>query len=202
MQDILFFHSKSAPVLPGKGVHERVSRPYPTLSANPHWRRALSNLWVSPFTYIDGYRYNSVEHCFQAQKLAIPYGNSRSSGSFVPFEHCKAFEFTMDSLSPLGVADGAAAQALRKSVLLTTHERFVWEKEKEEVMAQAQFAKFSQNPSLRAVLLATGDAELWHAAARQKPSRMLSLERVRSALRAGLPSLPSVSNDSDSEDES
>ncbi len=194
MTDILFFHSKSARVAPGKGVHEQTSRPYPTLVANPRWREALSNFWVAPFTFTDGYRYNSVEHCFQAQKIALAYPG-------VPFRECRAFNFTIDSLSPLGLGDGAAAQRERKMVVLKLSELAVWDAQKEEVMAQAQFCKFGQTGVLRDILIATGDAELWHGAARQKPARMLSLERVRAALRAGAKTLPPAGFEADSDSE-
>lgn len=194
MPDRLFFHSRSAVAVPGKGVNERLEYPtqtYSTLVANPHWRRALSNFWVSPFLYIDGHRYNTVEHCFQAQKLRIPYGPHRSAGPPRSFELTAAFELTLESLSQPSQGDGAAARALRKAVLLSQHELAYWDTQKEEVMAQAQFAKFSQCTTLRAVLLGTGEAELWHSAGRgQKPARMMSLERVRAALQQGCEALP------------
>ena len=189
--DVLFFHSKSARVPPGKGVHERTSRPYSTLVANPRWREAFSNFWESPFLYTDGYRYNTVEHCFQAQKLKIPYGPARSAGSVVPFEETAAYALTIESGTPLSKGAGIAARKMRKAVLLTVPELLAWDAQKEDVMAAAQFAKFSQNGALRDLLISTGDAELWHGAARQPPARMRSLERVRAALRAGRTSLPS-----------
>jgi predicted NAD-dependent protein-ADP-ribosyltransferase YbiA (DUF1768 family) len=189
--DVLFFHSKSARAPPGKGVHERTTRPYPTLAANPRWREALSNFWVSPFQYTDGRRYNSVEHCFQAQKLKIPVGPMRSHGGDPPpLERQLWYSLTMDSFTRVSQADGAAARGMRKDILLSQAEIAYWDSQKEEVMAAAQFAKFSQNGALRDILIATGDAELWHGAARQRPARMWSLERVRAALRAGATAFP------------
>jgi hypothetical protein len=51
-------------------------------------------------------------------------------------------------------------------------------------MLQALTAKFSQNHELRALLLATGGASLWHKAGRQAgpPVRQLILEEVRATL--------------------
>lgn len=199
--DVLFFHSKSARVPPGKGVHERTSRPYPTLVTNPRWREALSNFWVSPFQYTDSRRYNSVEHCFQAQKLKIPAGPMRSHGEPPPLEQQTWYSLTLDSGTPLSQGDGAAAQRQRKAILLSHAELAYWDTQKEEVIAAAQFAKFSQCGVLREILLATGDAELWHGAGRQRPARMRSLERVRAALRAGAATLPPDGGDaSDAED--
>jgi hypothetical protein len=203
MPDRLFFHFKSAAVYPGTGVHEQVIDPsiYQPLVSRPRWRSALSNFWVSPFTFEDSRRYNSVEHCFQAQKLYIPYSPNRSMGQGEPFEATISYTLTLDSGSQLGTADGADAQRQRKAVVLTKAELAYWDTIKEGIMALAQFAKFSQNPELRQLLLYTGDAELWHGAARQKPTRMRSLEHVRAALRAGLTTLPPLENPLDADSE-
>jgi hypothetical protein len=109
----------------------------------------------------------------------------------------------MDSHSELSRGEGVDAQHRRKDVILTKAELQYWDSIKEEVMAQAQFAKFSQNPELRQLLLDTRDAELWHGAPRQPRARIMSLERVRAALRAGLTELPAATAqlDADSEDE-
>lgn len=207
--DILFFHSKSARVLPGKGVHETVAdvAAYQTLKNNPRWREALSNFWISPFTWTDGHRYNTVEHCFQAQKLYIPYSENRDvtrAATSIPFEGTHEFAmFCLDATveiwggirnadgifhyfqESVAKQDGAAAQKKRKLYVLTASELAHWDSIKNTIMESAQYAKFNQNPTLREVLLATGKAQLWHGAARQPPVRMLCLERVRERLRSG-----------------
>ena len=209
--DRFFFHSKSAVAVPGRGVNEALvsGEKYETLVKNPHWRRALSNFWVSPFE-LEGHRWNTVEHYFQAQKLYIPSGPEQDptrNTNIVPFTDtfqypmfCLDVEFAswtqpqnvvmsqeaFNQMHATASADGSAAQKLRKCIKLTPSELALWNGRKESVMARAQFAKFSQNPTLREILLATGNAELWHGAARQPAARMLSLERVRAALRAGL----------------
>lgn len=184
-QDRLFFHSKSAQKVAGNGANEAVADPaaYAALNRTPQWRSVLSNFWTAPFRYTDGYTYNSVEHCFQAQKIWLPNSPLRSGGAAIPFPESMAFTFTQDSGSVLGLADGGVAQSMRKMMVLTPGELTHWGNMKDEVMEAAQLAKFSQNPELWEILLATGEAELWHGAARQKPSRMISLERVRSALK-------------------
>lgn len=220
--DKFFFHSKSAVAAPGRGANEALAseEKYETLVKNPHWRRALSNFWVSPFT-LNGHRWNTVEHYFQAQKLYIPSGPEQDhtrNTEMVPFTgtfqypmFCLDVEFASWTPPPTVIlsqeafnrmhatasADGSAAQKLRKCIKLTPSELALWDSRKEDVMARAQFAKFNQNPTLRGILLATGDAELWHGAARQPPARMMSLERVRAALRAGLTELPGDESDDD-----
>lgn len=179
--DIFFFHSKSARALPGKGVHETVADPgaYRTLKNNPRWREALSNFWVAPFTWTDGHRYNTVEHCFQAEKLRLATRGDPSVETFL----FRLFCLDAPDQFMFASADGSAAQKLRKHILLTPEELATWEEQKEHVMESAQFAKFSQTPVLREILLATGQAQLWHGAARQPRTRMLCLERVRATLR-------------------
>jgi ribA/ribD-fused uncharacterized protein len=190
--DIFFFHSKSARALPGKGVHETVTDPaaYTTLKNNPRWREALSNFWVAPFTWTDGHRYNTVEHCFQAQKLCLAASN--------PFEETILFRiFCLDAPDQYMFAsqDGSAAQKMRKQIVLSPHQLTTWDAQKEGIMESAQYAKFSQTPVLREILLATGKAQLWHGAARQPRTRMLCLERVRERLRTA----PQLDADSDAE---
>ena len=173
--DRLFFHYKSAAKPPGKGVHEHVSEPYPGLQTT--WRSTLSNFWPAPFTY-EGHRYNTVEHAFQAAKLYIPDRQ-------IPYEESRAFKvFALDGKGTPSIAeeDGYAARRLRKLTVLSAAELAIWDATKEQVMFDAQFAKFSQNPMLREILLATRQAELWHGAPRQMMLRMTSLEKVRTML--------------------
>lgn len=190
MTDCLFFFSKSADKAPGKGSNERVVNPavYAALAARPNWRQALSNFWAAPFTGPDGHRYNTVEHYFQAKKLYIALGPERFFRETPErtFEETHLFRiFCLDANEPFPSAseNGSAAQKRRKIIYLSDAELALWDTRKEAVMYEAQLAKFSQNADLKEILLATGTAELWHGAARQPPARMISLERVRDALK-------------------
>lgn len=58
-----------------------------------------------------------------------------------------------------------------------------WDDGKHAVMREAMRAKFSRHEPLRAVLAATGSAELWHGTGRgQPPARIHDLETIRAAL--------------------
>lgn len=133
----------------------------------------LSNFHVCPACeagfFFDGYRYGSVEHAFQASKIALAAPE-------------RAREFTRDSGSALGNGTGLDARNQRKCVHLGDKIK-TWNRMSADVMERAQEARFSQCPHARAVLLDTGDAQLWHIQNRAPAVRFEGLERVRARLR-------------------
>lgn len=100
----------------------------------------LSNFAESRFT-LDGARWSSVEHYYQAQKYAGTETAERVRLADTPAKARKAGQER--SLAP----------------------RPDWDAVKEDVMRRAVRAKFEQNRRLRADLLATGDEELVHRSA-------------------------------------
>jgi ribA/ribD-fused uncharacterized protein len=171
-EDRLYFFSGSADKPPGHGAHERVADAarYAKLSEVRHWRRMLSNLWPADFT-LGERSYRTVEHAFQAAKIAL-------------VDPALAEQFALESGTELARDDGAAARRHRKLVLLNDAQLRQWDGRKHAVMRDAMRAKFSGHEPLRAVLLATGSAELWHGTGRgQPPARMHDLEAIRDALR-------------------
>lgn len=172
MNDKLYYFSRSADKPPGKGTNEHISNPdkYLELSRISDWRKMLSNFWVSSFE-VGGVRWNTVEHMFQGYKINI--ANPQLG-----------FTFSLNSGSPLSRASGDEAQRNRKLSMLTPEQLRQWEIMKNDVMYAALYAKFSQNPELKRVLLLTQDAELWHGTPRAKAGRQYSLEFVRASLLA------------------
>lgn len=168
--DMLFFYSKSRDVPPGRGSNERVNdlTSYQQLANIKDWRRVLSNFHVCEFQY-KGKRYRSIEHAFQAEKIALA-------------DPLKALEFTVDSGSDLGLSDGAAAQRARKMVLLPDDVILHWCQISGKVMHDIAVAKYSACPEAREVLRATGRAQLWHVVPRGSPQRFSHLEQIRQTL--------------------
>jgi len=156
---------------PGSGVNETVQNPrdYSELAAIPEWRKRLSNFWVAPFELM-GFHYQTVEHAFQAYKIRLADTET-------------ALQFTLESGSQLSRSDGEAARRARKLKLLTPEQLRGWEAMKDAVLLNALYAKFSQHSDLRRLLLATGNAELWHGAPRVAKARQWQLERIRDILR-------------------
>lgn len=171
-EDRLYFFSGSADLPPGQGVHESVADAtrYAALAGVRHWRRMLSNFWVAEFA-LGEHTYRTVEHAFQAAKIAL-------------VDPALAGRFALESESELARGDGAAARKHRKLVLLDDAQLRRWDERKNEVMRDAMRAKFSRHEALRAVLLATCPAQLWHGTGRgQPPARIHDLESIRAALR-------------------
>lgn len=187
--DVLVFYSKSSDVPPGRGVHERVGNPaqQADLRDLPDWRKALSNFDTStPFVWTgsnfdflarvfpSGTTWRTIEHAFQAAKIAIADTN-------------QAQLFTMNSGSAIGLGDGAIAQKNRKLVKLNFEQLALWDSISRDVMADIAKAKQANRNSFAArVLKATRNAELVHLMKqRGKPSvldRFRHLESIRALL--------------------
>ena len=141
---------------------------YRALNAIPHWRRVLSNFHAYPFTY-GGRTYRTIEHVFQARKIVLA-------------EPQRAYEFTVESGTPLGLGDGLEARKARKLVTLSGTQLQEWNRMKDQVMAEAAAAKYKACEEARVVLIATGQAELWHVVPRGQPVRFQHLEAIRGSL--------------------
>lgn len=165
--DRLAFYSKSKDVPPGSGAQEYVKHPedYIELKNIPNWRRILSNFHVYDFTY-KNHTYRTIEHVFQAEKIVLA-------------DPQKAYLFTIESQSEIGLGDGTIAQKNRKLVNLTKEQLKVWDTIKMNVMRDAAIAKYKACKEARDVLKATLNAELWHVVSRSKPVRFIHLEKIR-----------------------
>jgi predicted NAD-dependent protein-ADP-ribosyltransferase YbiA (DUF1768 family) len=174
------FYSKSADGKPGKnkgkGWQEQWDGAIPIeLTLIPDWRRMLSNFDDSvPFVF-EGFTFNTIEHAFQYKKIALA-------------DKEKAFLFTRESDSPLGLGSGQDAQKARKLVRLSSEQLLQWDAISGSVMAAAAAEKYLQNQTgqAAAVLRYTGDAELYHlVTARGQPSALVRfhhLEHIRKYL--------------------
>ena len=169
--DKLSFYSKSKDALPGEGTNEYIKdhNQYHNLSKIKDWRRILSNFHVYPFKYTDGYTYNSIEHVFQAKKIAL-------------VDPEKAYLFTLESKSEIGTGAGDVARKHRKLVILSPLMLKKWDSMKNKVMFDASACKYGSCEVAKDVLLETNNAELWHIVMRSKPVRFKHLEEVRELL--------------------
>jgi predicted NAD-dependent protein-ADP-ribosyltransferase YbiA (DUF1768 family) len=136
----------------------------------PNWRRVFSSLFEGEPLTIHGLTFKTTEHYLQYCKAKIE-------------SEKRAYEFTMDSKSKLGLGSGKDARAARKRVMLTKQQWDRWETDiKNKAKTQVRNVKFAQNTLARRVLLATKDAQLWSVVPRCQAIRMTRLEEFRSCL--------------------
>lgn len=164
--------------LPGKGTGEKIGsegvKAYSSLSSIPEWRRKLDDLWESPFE-LDGHRWLSVEHFYQASK----YKNSAPQYYYL---------FTIESGSEISkspaIAKAAGSKAgkfegkqLRPKNIVADADFF--SSRKKTTLKDALQAKFSQNEELRTLLLSTKKAKLTHFVKGSPPETSIELMEVR-----------------------
>jgi ribA/ribD-fused uncharacterized protein len=178
----IMFFSNSKHTYPGTGASEyltdadREGGVFDALYEMRDFRQKMSNFYPIEDGFVcAGRHWRTVEHCFQGRKfeeVAPEYG----------------VLFALESGSELSQADGGAARKAggRKAHPLTDEQRKRWEERKWDVMAEALHAKYSQNDELRAILLATHDAELLHRPPRSKLVREVALMELRELLRQEL----------------
>ena len=96
----------------------------------------FSQWYPAPFT-VEGIRYLHNEQYMMAKKALL-------------------FKDTRTYNKIMAEADPATCKALGKSA--ANFNQYLWDSAKEEIVYNANYAKFSQNPALKAALLATGDS--------------------------------------------
>ena len=179
---VLMFYSKSKTgPLPGKGSGETIPankvRDYSELASIPEWRHKLSNFWVQPFT-LDGLKWASVEHYYQASKF-----KKNNPDFYRQFSLDSGTELSKDSLMAKG-ADGKTGKSRGMQIRparIKIDPDFFDGRDKQE-MYDAQYAKFSQNEDLKRMLLATRMAKLTHYSRGSPPIVFEDLMRIRSRL--------------------
>ena len=178
------FYSKSADKpLPGKGSGEKLGPEgvvaYSELKSIPKWRKKLSNFWSSEFT-LDGKRWLSVEHYYQANKFKK--GFPEFYNSFSLDSDSEVSKNTAMAKSAGGKTGKYKGQLLRpKSIVMDGD--FFEGNQHNKTMKNAMMAKFSQHEELKKLLLATKQAKLVHFQRGSPPVVFTELMEVRRTLR-------------------
>ena len=175
------FYSKSGDAKPGKGSGERIPADkvasYSDLAGIKDWRKMLSNFWTQEFE-LDGHKWKSVEHYYQASKF-----KKENPEFYKKFSLDHDPESKLANDPALAKAAGGKTGKFKKTDVRPKEVKvdpdFFSGRDKEEMEA-AMMAKFSQNEDLKRMLLATKKAKLQHFSRGKPPVVFDNLMRVRS----------------------
>ncbi|XP_039273237.1 uncharacterized protein LOC120347376 [Styela clava] len=189
------FFSKSKDVAPGKGKGETIDPKcvydFKELGQIRDWRKKLSNFWISEFE-IDGLKWASVEHFYQANKYKnnCPVFYKMFSLSYKPqADDPKWIKELPEDLSTnpaaaksLGGKTGRYQKIAYRPKNLLLDAGFFDNGTSEKMMEMGQTAKYEQNAELREVLLATKYAKLVHISRGIPPTTFHDTMRIRKNL--------------------
>ena len=205
-ENIQLVHHKSAgDEMPGRAQGDYVAqsdRPgFMELGGGGHehrgsnsWRRKISNEWNAPFT-LDGHRWLSVEHYYQANKflkkhpefyLLFTMDANKKSKYYEPSSILSRIAHDVELATYAGRKQGTTKIDGKKVVLRpeeVTIDPDFFNGRHAKVLEDATFAKFTQNDDLANILLLTNNAKLINYHHTKEPSVSVHLMRVRSKLR-------------------
>jgi predicted NAD-dependent protein-ADP-ribosyltransferase YbiA (DUF1768 family) len=168
---------------PGKGAGEKLGgdqeSEYTDLKKINGWRKMLSKFWTEPFD-LHGHKWFSVEHYYEAAKF-----KKNNPDFYLQFSLDSNSELSMDpyKASSAGSKNGKFQGTLIRPKTIEFDDDFFKGRDLKE-MEDAMYAKFSQNPELKRVLLGTKKAKLMHFVHRSPPLVFYDLMKVRKKLQA------------------
>ncbi len=168
-------------VAPGKGRGEKMEPEnrifdFVRLTECPFWRKVLAREFDSEFD-LDGYKWDSVEHYYQANKFAHHPDYYKS---FSRKENQPKIDILM--VKAMGGKDGKLKGKLVRDSNIKIDPEFYGSKQK-HILRKATKAKYLQNPELFKILLNTNDAKLMRLKKGNPPELLDDLMVVRSELK-------------------
>jgi predicted NAD-dependent protein-ADP-ribosyltransferase YbiA (DUF1768 family) len=174
-----FYYKSNSKPLPGKGIGEKIGeegvKSYSNLSAIPDWRKKLSNMWKSEFN-LDGHRWASVEHYYQASKF-----KRENPQFYLTFSLDSSNELSKDPLMANAVGETGKYEGNVVKPKHIKQDRDFQQREKSEIKSALQ-AKFNQNEDLKNLLIQTKKAKLVHFRRGQPPDTEIALMEIRADL--------------------
>lgn len=174
-----FYYKSNSKPLPGKGTGEKIGsegiKYYSNLSAIPDWRKKLSNMWKSEFN-LDGHRWASVEHYYQASKFKL-----ENPQFYLSFSLESSNELSKDPLMANAVGETGKYEGNIVRPKHIKQDRDFQQRENSEMKSALQ-AKFNQNADLKNLLIQTKKAKLIHFRRGQPPETATTLMEIRAEL--------------------
>lgn len=201
----LMHHAKSSDELPGNAQGDSVStsdqKGFMGLMGGGgenrgknNWRRKISNEWCEPFT-LDGHRWLSVEHYYQANKflktspefyLLFTMDANKKSKYFDESSILSRISQDVElatiagKKNPNTTIDGKKVCLRPDSITIDSD---FFNGRHSRVLEDGTMAKFSQNDNLAKILLMTNNAKLINYNHTKHPTSSIHLMHVRSKLR-------------------
>jgi predicted NAD-dependent protein-ADP-ribosyltransferase YbiA (DUF1768 family) len=199
---VLIYHSKSVDELPGHAQGDHISNKnksafIPLIASGKgkdNWRKKLSNEWCVPFT-LDGHRWLSVEHYYQANKFLKRHpefyllftmdANKKSKY----YDEASILSRISQDVDLAKVAGKKVPKTIIDNKKITLRPDDVdidsefFNGRNTRVLEDGTMAKFNQNDDLAKILLMTNNAKLINYVFSKSPTVSIHLMRVRSKLR-------------------
>lgn len=183
-----FYNKSSDAPAPGKGANEKLPankrREYTDLELpkNKEWRKKLDDDWSTIIT-IDGKKWKTVEHYYQAAKFKKhnPQFYNRFSLDDKSNEFANDVELAKIAGSQKGILKKGKKEIPLRPAEITIDADFYGNRRFQE-RETALYAKFSQNPDLRDVLLATKNSILKQFVVKEGATPDVLLMKVRAKI--------------------
>lgn len=180
-----FYNKSSGTAKPGKAANEKLptakKREYTDLELKEHgdWRRKLDDDWSTMFT-VDGKKWKSVEHYYQAAKFKKhnPHFYIKFSLSDSTKEFADDVEVAKAAGSEKGILKKGKKEIPLRPPEIKIDPDFYGTRRSEE-REKALYAKFSQSEDLKAILIATKNAVLKQYIPKQAATPDYLLMKVR-----------------------
>ena len=176
------FYRKSADKMPGKGSGERIPESkrgeYTKLAAIQDWRRLLSNHADTPFE-LDGYKWMSVEHYYQASKFKTKHHEFYTEFSLgSKTDLGKVLSLHPEMAKAAGSDSGKFNGKLIRPKSISVDDAFDIVRA-EETMDAALRAKFTQHKNAKQALIETNRAKLMVYVHKQPAMTFYNLMKIR-----------------------
>ena len=181
---VFMYYNKSSSVpKAGKGSNEILTesqkQEYNELNVkkNKDWRKMLDDYWATEFS-LDGMKWKSVEHYYQAAKFK---SKNRKFYELFSIDSGNEIGQDVELARVAGSSSGKKKNVVLRPSTIKIDPDFYGGRNNEE-REKALYAKFSQNLDLKEVLLLTKTAKLTHFIPKEEPETDRILMKVRRSI--------------------